>query len=269
MTPDRCEHLCNLVKKALELAPEEQELFLEQACGMDVDLFIKGRFLLEKEVPTGAGDSVDPDGEFIGPGQMVGPYKIEKELGSGGMGIVFLATREDETRMKVALKILRRGMDTRDIRQRFQRERRILGTLKHPNIAQLHDSGATSGGRPYFAMEYVDGEPIDDYCDYRKLDIRQRLQLFSKVCSAVSYAHRNMVIHRDLKPANILITPEGDPKLLDLGIGIDHYQFTIWETVKPTQSHLGLKVSQHIFDSPIYRCRDFFPPYFCSIQPGP
>lgn len=151
-------------------------------------------------------------------GKRVGPYKVERYLGGGGMGDVYLAVRQAPFKILVALKILRRGIRTEEILRRFDVERQILASLNHPNIAKLLDGGVTDDGHPYFAMEYVDGLPITLYADRNRLSIDDRLKLFREVCLAVDYAHRNLVIHRDLKPPNILVTSEGAVKLLDFGI---------------------------------------------------
>ncbi len=152
-------------------------------------------------------------------GERLGAYRIVGELGRGGMGAVYLAERADsEFRQRVAVKIVKRGMDTDSILRRFRNERQILASLDHPNIARLVDGGTTADGRPYFVMEYIKGEPITHYCDARQLSIRERLRLFQQVCAAVSYAHDNLIIHRDIKPSNILVTAKGTPKLLDFGI---------------------------------------------------
>ncbi|MGZ6071659.1 MAG: serine/threonine protein kinase [Myxococcaceae bacterium] len=148
----------------------------------------------------------------------IGPYRLLKELGHGGMGTVFLAVRADEQfEKRVALKVVR-GSDSEEVIRFFRRERQILAGLEHPNIARLLDGGTTDDGLPYFVMEHVEGEPIDRYCDARKLSIPERLELFEEACSAVQYAHQSLVVHRDLKPGNILVTGEGIPKLLDFGI---------------------------------------------------
>ncbi len=151
--------------------------------------------------------------------RFIGPYKVIKEIGEGGMGKLFLAIRDDDVyKKKVAIKLVKRGMDSDYVLSRFRYERQILASLEHPNIARLLDGGTTDDGRPYFVLEYVEGLPIDVYCDAKKLNIIERLKLFSKVCSAVHYAHQNLVVHRDIKPSNILVTEEGEPKLLDFGI---------------------------------------------------
>ncbi len=152
-------------------------------------------------------------------GQQFGAYKVISELGHGGMGAVYLATRTDgKFEQKVALKLLKREMNTSAIRRRFEQERNILASLEHPNIAHLLNAGTTNDKIPYIAMEYVEGLPIDDYCNQQKLNLNQRLDLFREVCSAVDFAHRNLIVHRDLKPSNILVNEDGKPKLLDFGI---------------------------------------------------
>ena len=152
-------------------------------------------------------------------GQRVGPYRLIREIGRGGMGTVYLAVRSDDVFQKrVAIKILDRGDTSESIVSRFRNERQILASLEHPHIAGLLDGGTTAQGAPYFAMEYVEGQTISDYCESRQLDTTARLHLFRKVCGAVQYAHQNLIIHRDIKPANVLVTSEGTPKLLDFGI---------------------------------------------------
>ena len=149
----------------------------------------------------------------------IGPYRIVQHLGAGGMADVYLALRDDaQYEQRVAVKIVKRGMDTEEILRRFRNERQTLADLDHPNIAHLLDGGMTADGRPYLVMEYIDGEPLDRYCDAGGLDLVRRLHLFREICEAVSYAHRKLIVHRDLKPSNILVTAEGTPKLLDFGI---------------------------------------------------
>ncbi len=152
-------------------------------------------------------------------GQTLGPYRIERELGRGGMAVVYLAARADgEFQKHVAIKLIKRGMDSAAVVERLRRERRILAALEHPSIARLLDGGTTTDGRPWIAMEYVEGVPIDRFCAERNLSIDERCRLIDKVCDAVAYAHQNLVVHRDLKPTNILVGPDGNPKLLDFGI---------------------------------------------------
>ncbi|HWH76309.1 MAG TPA: serine/threonine-protein kinase, partial [Candidatus Binatus sp.] len=152
-------------------------------------------------------------------GMELGPYVIKRRQASGGMGNVYLAVRQADFRQQVAIKILKRGMDSEDILRRFRNEIQVLASLsKHPNIAALQDAGTTKEGLPFFVMEYVDGEPLDSYCGKHKLTIRQRVDLLLRVCAAVDFAHRHMIIHRDLKMSNILIRVDGIPKLIDFGI---------------------------------------------------
>jgi serine/threonine protein kinase len=186
------------VESLLE-ADSESEGFIEQA-----------PFELPRELFAENGSAA---------GQQFGAYKVISEIGRGGLGTVYLAARADEQYQKrVAIKLVRRGLDTDDILRRFRNERQILAQLEHPNIARLIDGGTTDDGRPYFVMEYIEGEPILTYCETKKLTITGRLQLFRKVCAAVTYAHQHLVIHRDLKPSNILVRQDGEPKLLDFGI---------------------------------------------------
>lgn len=149
----------------------------------------------------------------------IGSYRLIEEIGRGGMGTVYRAVRADDVfNLEVAIKVVRRGMDTEAVLERFRTERQILASLEHPYIARIMDGGTTDDDLPYFVMEYVEGRPLTRYCDEEKLSVPERLQLFRKVCEAVSYAHQNLVVHRDLKPGNILVTGEGKPKLLDFGI---------------------------------------------------
>ncbi len=149
----------------------------------------------------------------------IGEFRIVRQLGRGGMGTVYLAERDDgEFRRLAAVKVVSQGRDTELVVRRFRQERQILAGLEHPNIAQLFSGGTTDDGLPYFVMEYVEGEPIDQYCERQRLTTAARLELFRSVCAAVSYAHQRLVVHRDIKPANILVTPDGVPKLLDFGI---------------------------------------------------
>jgi serine/threonine protein kinase/tetratricopeptide (TPR) repeat protein len=148
----------------------------------------------------------------------IGAYRVLRELGHGGMGTVYLAARaDDQYQKRVAVKVVR-GLNSAEVLRHFRRERQILAGLDHPNIARLFDGGTTDDDLPYFVMEYVEGEPVDRFCDQRKLSIQERLKLFQGVCAAVQYAHRNLVVHRDIKPTNILVTAEGVPKLMDFGI---------------------------------------------------
>ncbi|CAM2069805.1 Non-specific serine/threonine protein kinase [Sulfidibacter corallicola] len=247
MDLDREKAIYRIIENAYAPLPQLREAYLQAECGEDAALLRDLQALIEaneadeeavaRQAARSLGtlladaaahddlsrelDTTDWGRRIYGPlepGCRIGPYLLEKQIGEGGMGLVFLAVREDAFQMKVALKLVKPGMDSQEILERFQRERQILANLKHPNIAQLYDGGATDRGLPYLAMEFVDGVPLDRYCQDHDLSIRQRLALFCKVCDAVSFAHRNLVIHRDLKPANIFVTRDGEPKLLDFGI---------------------------------------------------
>jgi non-specific serine/threonine protein kinase/serine/threonine-protein kinase len=168
------------------------------------------------------------------------------EIGRGGMGAVYLGVRDDDAFQKrVAIKVLKRGMDTDSIVRRFRNERQILAGLEHPNIASLLDGGTTPDGRPYFAMEYVEGRPLVDYCETHGLDTAARVRLFRSVCSAVQYAHQNLIIHRDLKPANVLVTADGTPKLLDFGIAKLLSPRLAGHTLAPTVAGLQLMTPEY------------------------
>jgi len=161
-----------------------------------------------------------PEPETLLPaGHRVGPYAIVRVIGRGGMGVVYLGQRADDLyHREVAIKIVRPGPDAEGLSARFAYERQTLAALTHPNIARLYDGGTTDGGAPYFVMEFVDGGPVDAWCDQQRLTIDQRLDLFRTICAGVQYAHENFIVHRDIKPDNILIAPDGTPKLLDFGV---------------------------------------------------
>jgi len=229
-----------LFDAALDLPPAERDAYLRDACGDDPDLYREVASLLNIEVHSLlrglALDAVDVSAVLSREGERVGPYRIEKEIGRGGMGAVFLAERADGAfEQRVALKLVKRGMDSDAVLRRFEQERQILARLQHPGIARLLDGGLAPDGRPYFAMEVVEGEPITAYCDARALSIHDRLMLFERVCEAVAYAHRNLVVHRDLKPSNILVTTDGEVKLLDFGIA------RLLETDDPGLTWSGLR----------------------------
>lgn len=214
-----------LFEQVLKLPRAKREAFLKSACGNDSDLYEEVRSLLDADTNAHslldglAVDAIDlpPLEDYLG--KSIGSFKIISEIAAGGMGRVFLAERTTGGfEQRVALKLIKRGMDSEEILKRFRSERQILAHLQHPNIAKLVDGGLTEEGVPYFAMEYIAGKPIDIYCDEKKLTIAQRLHLFQTVCKAVHYAHQNLVVHRDLKPNNILVTNSGVVKLLDFGI---------------------------------------------------
>ncbi|NNE35492.1 MAG: serine/threonine protein kinase, partial [Rhodothermales bacterium] len=222
---ERWKRVNALFEAAWQLEPEKQQSFLSEQCQGDAAMMeeVKALLVADREASSlldgVAVGALALESELDRSGDLVGPYRIVSELGVGGMGAVYLAERSDgEFEQQVALKLIKRGMDSEQILRRFRSERQILARLQHPNIARLLDGGITAEGQPYFAMEYVEGEPIDRYCDDHRLTIDQRLALFQDVCRAVLHAHANLVVHRDLKPSNILVTSNGNVKLLDFGI---------------------------------------------------
>ncbi|MEM7586675.1 MAG: serine/threonine-protein kinase [Acidobacteriota bacterium] len=247
MTPERWRQVQWLFDEVLSREVAERPAFLEQATADDpelrreVDSLIASlqtmsRFIEEPAFDIRSAAGLEPaQVEPLTVGARVGAYRVEQLLGSGGVGRVYLAARADRAfEKKVAIKVIKRGMDTEDLVRRFVGERQILAQLDHPNIAKLLDGGATEDGRPFLVMESVDGDPIDRWCHERALGVTERLELFLAVCDAVQFAHRNLVIHRDLKPGNILVNRSGEPKLLDFGIAklLDPQSFP--ETVPPT-----------------------------------
>jgi serine/threonine protein kinase/tetratricopeptide (TPR) repeat protein len=211
-------------------APAERQAYLDGACGDDAEL--RGRveaLLRAREAPD---DFLDPRaaGPFVtvperpvreGPGTVIGPYKLLEQIGEGGFGIVFMAEQTQPLRRKVAVKVLKPGMDTRQVIARFEAERQALALMDHPHIAQVYEGGETASGRPYFVMELVRGIPITEFCDHNNLSVRERLGLMVDVCQAVQHAHQKGVIHRDLKPSNVLVTLHDDKavaKVIDFGI---------------------------------------------------
>ncbi len=210
-------------------APAARAAYLEEACGTDAVLRAEIEGLLRYHGKAGeflgrplAADATEGYETITEqPGTVIGPYKLMEQIGEGGMGLVFVAEQQHPVRRKVALKIIKPGMDTRDVMARFEAERQALALMDHPNIARVFDAGATESGRPYFVMELVKGIPIVDYCDQQQLTTRERLELFLPVCQAVQHAHGKGIIHRDLKPSNILVAPhDGVPvvKVIDFGV---------------------------------------------------
>ena len=223
MTPERWAQVKRLMQAALDLPEAERAAWLESACGGDAALRGEVESLLLAH-RNASGFLDDPASlpepaasPCLQPGTRVGPYRIVQLIGEGGMGTVYQALRED-IRKLVALKVVKRGLESEFLLSRFANERQILAHLDHPNVTKFLDAGLTGDGLPYFVMEFVAGDPIDVHCDAHRLDTRHRLELFLKVCAGVEFAHHNLVVHRDLKPRNILVTPEGEPKLLDFGI---------------------------------------------------
>ncbi len=218
--------LKDLLAEALDLPEADRHAFLANACGDDRALFNEAESLLRAAQASGFLKS--PTASFVADlppsesaGGKIGPYKLLQQIGEGGFGAVFMAEQTEPIRRRVALKIIKLGMDTKQVVARFEQERQALAVMDHPNIAKVFDAGATESGRPYFVMELVKGQPITEYCDRQGLSIPERLELFSQVCHAVQHAHTKGVIHRDIKPRNVLVsTHEGKPlvKVIDFGI---------------------------------------------------
>src|SRR6266700_993311 len=220
-----------LFTEAVQLPIEERVAFLDRACAEDEDLRHKieawlksndraGAFLEQLPAVVGEGRTKAAVGEK--PGDRVDRYKLLEQIGEGGCGVVFVAEQEKPVRRRVALKVVKPGMDTKSVIARFEAERQAVALMDHPNIAHVFDAGATESGRPYFVMELVEGVKITDYCDRHSLPTRARLELFIQVCDAVQHAHQKGIIHRDIKPSNILVfsKPDGTPvpKVIDFGI---------------------------------------------------
>ncbi|MGB8062172.1 MAG: protein kinase, partial [Candidatus Sulfotelmatobacter sp.] len=223
--PEKWDQVKELFALALERDPEERSGFLREACAGDDSLRTEIESLLSsfdgaasflEDCP--AADVVSAQSRAIA-GKRIGAYRIIREIGQGGMAVVYLGERDDQNyRKQVAIKMVKPGIDSEQVLRRFRNERQTLAALDHSNIVKLLDGGSSENGSPYLVMEYVEGLPIDQYCDLNKLSIDDRLRLFREVCSAVQYAHEKLVIHRDLKPGNILIAKGGVPRLLDFGI---------------------------------------------------
>lgn len=230
MTPQRLQQIEEVFARVLELPRDQQDAALRISCGSDGTLREEVESLLQHADPPeeflsdsalGASLTTPPvkqtDDDLDG--ERIGPYRVTQRRASGGMGTVYLASRADgQFEQQVAIKVVKRGMDTEEILSRFALERQTLAALQHPNIARLLDAGAMPNGRPYFVMEYVEGIAIDRYGDEQRLSIADRLRLFCVVCEAVRHAHQKLVVHRDLKPGNILVDRNGVPKLLDFGV---------------------------------------------------
>ena len=218
MDSDKWQRAKELFGSALDHDPAQRRAFLTQACGGDEALRqeIEGLLAAHEEAGT---TIADPRGRDSLSGRRLGSYQLMHRIGQGGMAMVYLAARaDDQFRKCVAIKLILHGLHTEDLLRRFRNERQTLAALDHPNIVKLLDSGETEDHLPYLVMDYVEGSPITDYCDTRRLSTAERLLLFRQVCSAISYAHLRLVIHRDLKPGNILVTADGTPKVLDFGI---------------------------------------------------
>ena len=261
-TADRTE---SLFAAAVALPPEERGAYLERECSGDPAL--RDRLLALLRAHDRAGHVIDrpvngdPD-QTAGyaptseqPGTIIaGRYKLLEEIGQGGMGTVWAAEQTTPVRRKVALKLIKAGMDSRSVLARFEAERQALALMDHPNIAKVLDGGLTDSGRPYFVMEYVKGVPITEYCDATRLSVEERLNLFIQVCSALQHAHQKGIIHRDLKPSNILVAPYDDkpvPKVIDFGLAKAMHQsltektlYTAHETVLGTPLYMSPEQAQ-------------------------
>ena len=244
MEPERWRQIEDLFHEASELDEGRRAEFLSQACRDDEELqrevesllahekraarFIEtpvagiaARLIGSESLQNATSAETLSGGESPAAGSVIGPYHLLQLVGEGGMGQVWLAEQKEPVRRRVALKLIKVGMDTREVVARFQAERQALALMDHPAIAKVFDAGSTPEGRPYFVMEYVSGLPITSYCDQRKFTIRQRLELFILVCEGVQHAHQKAIIHRDLKPSNILVTEvdgKPTPRIIDFGV---------------------------------------------------
>src|ERR1035437_5199389 len=237
LRPDRVEAAFSQAVEQPSL--EAREEVLQKFCGEDEAALVRLRELLVaydgadeflEQAPVVDRPAIQEDPEVAAEfarlkpeeaGDRIGPYKLLEQIGEGGFGVVWVAEQERPVRRRVALKIIKLGMDTKDVIARFEQERQVLAMMEHPNIARVLDAGATETGRPYFVMELVRGVRITEFCDQRNLDIRQRLDLFVQICHAIQHAHQKGIIHRDIKPSNILVTLHDGvpvPKVIDFGI---------------------------------------------------
>src|SRR5580698_4734199 len=248
-----------IFEAALKLPEGERAAYVDGACGGDAALRTRVLGLLTANAAAGSfmGEpavsarktmvvSLPPDEK---PGDRIGRYKLLQQIGEGGCGIVYLAEQEEPIRRRVALKVIKMGMDTKSVIARFEAERQALAMMDHPNIAKVLDAGATDTGRPYFVMELVRGIKITDYCDQNNLPTEARLDLFLQVCRAVQHAHQKGIIHRDIKPSNILVTHNDGvpvPKVIDFGIAkathgklTNHTLFTAFEQFIGTPAYMS------------------------------
>jgi serine/threonine-protein kinase len=228
MTPEKWLEVKEIFNAALDLPSAARHSFIEERCAdaglrEEVEALLasagEAENFIEDPALTRVSHLVTAEKMPSYIGKQIGSYKIEREIGKGGMGAVYLARRADrEFDKKVAIKLIKRGFDTDEIIERFRHERQILAALEHPNITRLIDGGSTDEGLPYLVMDYVEGLPLNKYCAAREVSLDARLNIFLQICSAVTYAHQNLIIHRDLKPSNVIVSADGTPKLLDFGI---------------------------------------------------
>ena len=262
----------SLFLQAVELAPLERAAFLERACAEDPDARVEitamllaheegDRLRIEMGLQTGGSDVSSTTS--LAPGTRVDSYRIQSLIGEGGMSEVYRAERVGEYRQTVALKVLRLGCWNGDMVRRFRTEREILAHLVHPDIAPILDGGATPDGRPYLVLQYVDGLPITEHCERNGIDLSARLQLFRRVAEAVQFAHGKLIVHRDIKPSNILITPAGDPSLLDFGIAKLLEPLEDEPVLPKTRPELRLLTPEHaapeqLLDEPVSTATDVY-----------
>ncbi|MCS7468105.1 serine/threonine protein kinase, partial [Stieleria sp. ICT_E10.1] len=232
MPSDSSEKEKRIFLEAIEIGQKEaRDAFLGETCGDDHALRqrIEKRLVAHEQPESLLGDAhlEDADATVALPTSVetsddrVGPYHLRERIGEGGMGIVFVADQKEPLRRRVALKVIKPGLDTDAVIARFEAERQALAVMDHPNIAKVLDAGTTEKGRPYFVMELVNGIAITDYCDQHRLTISERLELFASVCEAIQHAHRKGIIHRDIKPSNVLVTEQDGraiPKVIDFGV---------------------------------------------------
>ncbi|HSU82387.1 MAG TPA: serine/threonine-protein kinase, partial [Thermoanaerobaculia bacterium] len=247
---DRWREVDRLFAAALDLPPDRRPAWLDEACAGRPELRQAIERLLAADARRDSFLDQQPGAILTSAlaeeGECLGPYRLLRPLGQGGMGTVYLAVRDDAPdERQVAVKILHSGLENTALRHRFLAERQILARLDHPGIARLYTVGGTADGRPYLVMERIEGEPVDAYCDRHRLSVDQRLALFRKICAAVEHAHRHLLVHRDLKPANILVTPEGEPKLLDFGIAKQ-----LAPAAESARTRTGLRVMTPSYASP-------------------
>jgi len=245
---ERLQEILRIFEEAAQEPQAERAAFVARACGDDTEArkaveemldadarntsFLDEPVIKHEEESDGSGAKASRSELH---GRTIGPYRLLQRIGQGGMGAVYLAVRDDKAfTRRVVIKLVRAGMESEDLNRRLEIERQILAGLDHPNIARIYDGGTTEEGLPYFVMEYIDGERIDTYCDRNRLSVHERIGLFMKICSAVQSAHQNLVVHRDLKPSNIMVTAEGEPKLLDFGIAKLLNPEMIGSQVEPT-----------------------------------
>jgi serine/threonine protein kinase len=225
LTPDE------IFAEALRRQGSERTKYLDEVVGGDtavrerIERLLRAHSKAESFLETPAKDPLATENDdrqvSEGPGTVVGPYKLLQQIGEGGMGVVFMAEQTDPIQRTVALKIIKPGMDTRQVIARFEAERQALAMMDHPNIAGVIDAGSTATGRPYFVMDLVKGVPITEYCDQQHFPVRARLELMATVCHAVQHAHQKGIIHRDLKPSNVLVAEYDGrpvPKIIDFGV---------------------------------------------------